>query len=360
MASPKKDDKKKDKKAPQVDSAEEALKVIRMKYGEGAIIHGDMTVKNIESISTGSMGLDLAIGIGGLPRGRICELFGAEGCGKTTIALETVACAQRHGGRAAYIDVEHALDFQYAQKLGVDVKGLFISQPDSMEEALGIAEILCQSKSFDVLVVDSVAALVPKAELNGEMGEQHIGLQPRIMSQALRKIKGIVNTSHTLALFINQLRQKVGSFMGSPDVTPGGRALKFYASVRIDMRRISAVKDDGADEAPTGHLVRAKVVKNKVAPPFRIAEFEVTYNGMGVNKEAEIIEFGIKCGVLTKSGSWISYGENRLGNGRANTVQFMRDNPGLVAELREQIIKLKAPMPDRSDGDEHTEPEMGD
>lgn len=332
-------------------SADDAVDMIKKKFGEGAIIHGEMTVKNIDSISTGSLALDIAIGIGGFPRGRICEIYGAEGCGKTTIALETVAQAQNSGGTAAYIDVEHALDFQYARKLGVDIDSLYISQPDSMEEALGIAEILCKSKSMSVIVIDSVAALVPQVELDGEMGDQHIGLQPRLMSQALRKLKGIVNTSKTLAIFINQLRQKVGTFMGSPDITPGGKALKFYATVRVDMRRISTVKSGGDD--PTGHRVRAKVVKNKVAPPFRIGEFEITYNGTGVNNEVEIIEIGAKCGLISKSGSWYSYGENKMGNGMPTCSEYLRGNPEIAEEIKGKIFDLR--LPNRRDDADDSE-----
>jgi len=332
--------------------ADDALKIIKTKYGDGSILCGDMVVKNIDSISTGSLALDIAIGIGGFPRGRLCEIFGAEGCGKTTITLEAIAQAQQAGGKAAFIDVEHALDFQYAQKLGVDVQSLMISQPDSAEEALNIMEILCQSRSVDIVVLDSVAALVPQAELDGEMGDHHMGLQPKLMSQALRKIKGVVNTSKTCALFINQLRQKMGISFGSPDVTPGGKALKYYATVRVDMRRIGAVKD-GSNEDPTGHKVRAKVIKNKVAPPFRIAEFEITYDGRGVNKEKEILDIGAKCGVLDKSGSWYSYGENKLGNGMVACGEFLQENPGLMAEIKHKILDLK--LPHRREQDEHTE-----
>lgn len=335
--------------------ADDALNIIKKKYGDGSIICGDMVVKNIDSISTGSLALDIAIGIGGVPRGRIIEIFGAEGCGKTTITLETIGQMQQAGGKAAFIDVEHALDFQYAEKLGVDVQKLMISQPDSAEEALNIMEILCQSKSVDVVVLDSVAALVPQAELDGEMGDHHMGLQPKLMSQALRKIKGIVNVSKTSAIFINQLRQKMGVTFGSPDVTPGGKALKFYATVRVDMRRIATVKDD-KDEDPTGHKVRAKVIKNKVAPPFRVAEFEITYNGRGVNKPKEILEIGAKCGILGKSGSWYSYGENRLGNGLAAAGEFLQENPGLMGELKDKILDLK--LPHRRNKDECAE--MGD
>jgi len=336
-------------------SSEDALKIIKRKFGEGAILCGDMTVKNIDYISTGSLALDIAIGIGGFPRGRICEIYGAEGCGKTTIALETIAQAQLLGGTAAFIDVEHALDFQYAQKLGVNVQELMISQPDSMEEALGIAEILCSSRSVDIIVVDSVAALTPQAELDGEMGDQHIGLQPRLMSQALRKLKAIVNKTNTVTLFINQLRQKIGSFMGSPDITPGGKALKFYSTVRVDLRRIGAVRPS-QDSEPTGHKVRAKVVKNKVAPPFRVAEFEITYSAYGVNSEAEILDIGSKCGILSKSGSWYSYGENKLGNGVVACCESLRNDPDLVDEIKEQILDLK--MPNRRDDNGSTSAEV--
>jgi len=332
--------------------ADDALNIIKKKYGDGSIICGDMVVKNIDSISTGSLALDIAIGIGGFPRGRVIEIFGAEGCGKTTIALEAIAKAQQSGGKAAFIDVEHALDFQYAQKLGVDVQKLMISQPDSAEEALNIMEILCQSRSVDAVVLDSVAALVPQAELDGEMGDAHMGLQPKLMSQALRKIKGVVNVSKTSAIFINQLRQKMGVTFGSPNVTPGGKALKFYATVRVDMRRIATVKDD-KDDDPTGHKVQAKIVKNKVAPPFRVAEFEITYNGRGVNKEKEILEIGAKCGILSKSGSWYSYGENRLGNGLVAAGTFLQENPGLMAELKGKILDLK--LPHRREQDECAE-----
>jgi recombination protein RecA len=310
-----------------------------------------MTVKNIDSISTGSLTLDIALGIGGFPRGRIAEIYGAEGCGKTTIALETIAYAQKHGGTAAFIDVEHALDFQYAKKLGVDVDSLLISQPDSAEEALSIAEIYCQSGSVDVFVLDSVAALVPQAELDGEMGDAHMGLQPKLMSQALRKMKGPINISKTVALFINQLRQKMGVTFGSPDVTPGGKALKFYATTRVDMRRISTVKGKGDDSDPVGHRVRAKVIKNKVAPPFRIAEFEMTYSGHGVNKGLEILEVGKKCGIVDQKGTWFSYGDLRLGNGKEVAAQFLMDNSDMASEIKDKILDLKMPHRRNDDAD---------
>jgi recombination protein RecA len=322
------------------------MEQIRKKYGEGSIICGDVVVKDIDAIPTGCLGLDIALGVGGFPRGRISEIFGAEGSGKTTVALETIAQAQKADGRAAFIDVEHALDIQYAQKVGVNIQDMMISQPDSAEEALSIMQILCESKSVDIVVLDSVAALVPQAELDGDMGDHHVGLQPRLMSQALRKIKGLVNKSHTVALFINQLRQKIGITFGSPDVTPGGKALKFYTTVRVDLRRISTVKgkaEKGEEANPVGHKVRAKVVKNKVAPPFRQAEFEVTYTGRGVNNEAEIIEHGAKCGILKKSGSWYSYDDARLGQGLDACSQFLMDNPDMAQELEEKILKLKMP-----------------
>jgi recombination protein RecA len=350
-------DKKKSKKDKEFDpkkQADNALDEIKKKFGDGSIIRGEMVVKDIESISTGCMSLDIAIGIGGFPRGRICEIFGTEGSGKTTIALETIAQAQKAGGIAAFIDVEHALDFQYAQKLGVDVQELMISQPDSAEEALSIAEILCQSNGVDLIVVDSVAALVPKAELEGEMGDHHIGAQARLMSQSLRKMKGIVNTSKTAMVFINQIREKTGVFFGNPETTPGGRALKFYASVRVELRRISTVKGKEGED-PIGHMVRAKVIKNKVAPPFRKAEFEITYTGHGVNKSKEIVELGEKCGIIKKSGSWYSYGENRLGQGVAAASEFFDSNPDFAEELKEMIFDLKLPLRRKEDDDTCTE-----
>ena len=315
---------------------EEALAKIQKQFGKGSIMKlGEKGAQmNVEAISTGSISLDMATGIGGVPKGRIIEIFGPESSGKTTLTLHIVAEAQKAGGRAAFIDAEHALDPVYAKNLGVDVENLLVSQPDTGEQALEICDMLVRSGALDVIVIDSVAALVPKAEIQGDMGDAHVGLQARLMSQALRKITGSINRSNTCVVFINQLREKVGVVYGSPEVTTGGRALKYYSSVRIDVRRIEGLKDSTGSF--TGNRTRAKIVKNKVAPPFREAEFDIMF-GEGISKVGEIIDLGVKLGIVQKSGAWFNYGETRLGQGRDNAKQFLRDNPDIAAEIETQV-----------------------
>ena len=311
-----------------------ALAQIDRAFGKGSAMKlGQREAMQIEGISTGSLGLDIALGIGGLPRGRIVEIFGPESSGKTTLALHAIAEAQRLGGTAAFVDAEHALDPVYAKKLGVDIDELIVSQPDTGEQALEIADTLVRSNAIDVLVIDSVAALVPRAEIEGEMGDSHVGLQARLMSQALRKITGSISRSRCLVIFINQIRMKIGVMYGSPETTTGGNALKFYASVRLDIRRTGAIKD--RDEV-TGNTTRVKVVKNKVAPPFKQVEFDIMY-GEGISKLGEIIDLGVKAGLVEKSGSWFSYDSVRIGQGRENAKQFLRDNPELTARLEGAI-----------------------
>src|SRR5882762_2556073 len=302
-----------------------ALAQIEKQFGKGSIMRlgSKEAIVPIAVISTGAISFDAALGVGGVPRGRVVEIFGPESSGKTTIALQVVAQAQKTGGMAAFVDAEHALDPAYAKKLGVDVDNLLVSQPDYGEQALEITEALVRSGAIDVLVVDSVAALVPKAELDGEMGDSHVGLQARLMSQALRKLTGIVSKSKTSLLFINQIREKIGVMFGSPETTTGGRALKFYASMRLDIRRIGAIKEG---EETTGNRTRLRVVKNKVAPPFRSAEFDILY-GEGISKEGDLIDLGIAQKIVDKAGSWFSYGEIRLGQGRENARVFLKDNP---------------------------------
>jgi recombination protein RecA len=297
---------------------------------------GDEVRAPIEVIPTGSIALDVALGIGGLPRGRVVEIYGPESSGKTTVALHAVANAQRQGGIAAFIDAEHALDPEYAAKLGVDTDALLVSQPDTGEQALEIMDMLIGSGSLDVIVIDSVAALVPRAEIEGDMGDSHVGLQARLMSQALRKITGRLSQTKTTAIFINQLREKIGVFFGSPETTTGGKALKFYASIRIDVRRIQTLKE-GSDSV--GNRTKAKIVKNKMAPPFKIAEFDIIY-GQGISREGGIIDMGVEHGLIKKSGSWFTYDGDQLGQGMENSRRFLRDNPELAAEL-ERLIKEK-------------------
>ena len=309
---------------------ETALSQIEKQFGKGAVMKlGQNQHMNVGHVSTGSLGLDIALGIGGLPRGRIVEIYGPESSGKTTLSLHCIAEGQKDGGNVAFIDVEHALDPVYAAALGVDVDSLLVSQPDTGEDALEIAEALIRSGAIDVIVIDSVAALVPKAEIEGEMGDSHVGLQARLMSQALRKLAGAINKSNCVAIFINQLREKVGVIYGSPEVTPGGRALKFYSSVRIDIRRTETLKVNGE---MVGSRTRARVVKNKIAPPFKEAEFDIMY-GEGISKVGEIVDLGVKADVIQKSGAWFNYGDIRLGQGRDNVKALLRDND----ELREQI-----------------------
>ncbi len=316
-----------------------ALGQIERAYGKGSIMKlGENNMPtDTETISTGSLGLDIALGVGGLPRGRIVEIYGPESSGKTTLALHAVAEAQRSGGTCAFIDAEHALDPVYAAKLGVDVGELLISQPDAGEQALEIADTLVRSGAIDVIVIDSVAALVPRAELEGEMGDTHVGLQARLMSQALRKLTGSIARSRCLIVFINQIRMKIGVMFGSPETTTGGNALKFYASVRLDIRRIGAIKD--RDEV-VGNQTRVKVVKNKLAPPFKAVEFDIMY-GEGISKTGELIDLGVKANIVEKSGSWFSYGDQRIGQGRENTKQFLHDNPE-IADAIERAVRENA------------------
>ena len=313
---------------------ETAMQQIERTYGKGSIMRfGDNTVSNVEAISTGSLALDLALGIGGLPKGRIIEIYGPESSGKTTLALHVLAQAQKAGGEVAFIDAEHALDITYARALGVKVEDMLVSQPDTGEQALEITEALVRSGAIDVIVVDSVAALVPRAEIEGEMGDSFVGLHARLMSQALRKLTGAVGKTNTIVIFINQLREKVGVMYGNPEVTTGGRALKFYSSVRIDVRRIEALKN-GSEII--GNRTRAKVVKNKMAPPFREAEFDIMY-GEGISLIGELIDLGVKLGLVQKSGSWYSMGETRIGQGRDSAKQYLRDNPEIAEKLESDI-----------------------
>ncbi|WP_067782457.1 recombinase RecA [Actinomyces vulturis] len=312
-----------------------ALSQIDKQFGKGSVMRlGDDNRPPISTISTGSVALDVALGVGGLPRGRVVEIYGPESSGKTTVALHAVASAQKAGGNAAFIDAEHALDPEYARKLGVDTDNLLVSQPDTGEQALEIADMLIRSGGLDIIVIDSVAALVPKAEIEGEMGDSHVGLQARLMSQALRKITGALSATGTTAIFINQLREKIGVFFGSPETTTGGKALKFYASVRIDVRRIETLKDGGE---PVGNRTRAKVVKNKVAPPFKQAEFDILY-GQGISREGGLIDLGVETGVVRKSGAWYTYGSDQLGQGKENVRSFLKDNPALAQEIEDKIF----------------------
>ena len=316
-----------------------AMEQIEKQYGKGSVMKlGEDAAKlNIASISTGSLELDIALGIGGVPRGRITEIYGPESSGKTTVALHVIAEAQKEGGIAAFIDAEHALDPIYAQKLGVNIDELIVSQPDTGEQALEICEALVRSGAIDVIVIDSVAALVPKAEIQGEMGDSHVGLQARLMSQALRKLAGAINKSNTAAIFINQLREKVGVLFGNPETTPGGRALKFYASVRLDVRKVESIK---YGEDVIGSRTRVKVVKNKLAPPFKQAEFDIMY-GTGISKEGDILDCAVQMNIIKKSGAWYSYGETRIGQGRENAKQFLFENPEICLEIENQIRRSK-------------------
>lgn len=316
---------------------EAALSQIDRQFGKGTVMRlGDKGREKMPAISTGSLGLDVALGIGGLPKGRIVEIYGPESSGKTTLTLQVIAEAQRQGGTCAFVDAEHALDPVYAEKLGVNVDDLIISQPDNGEQALEVADMLVRSGAVDVLVVDSVAALTPKAEIEGDMGDHHVGLQARLMSQALRKITGNIKNANCLAIFINQIRMKIGVMFGNPETTTGGNALKFYSSVRLDIRRIGSVKE--GDEV-VGSDTRVKVVKNKVAPPFKQAEFQILY-GQGINRLGEIVDFGVKLGLIDKAGAWYSYNGDKIGQGKANAMQYLRDNKE-VAEFLEQKIKAE-------------------
>ena len=313
---------------------EVAMSQIEKQFGKGSVMKlGDFKAMEIEAIPTGALSLDIALGIGGVPRGRIIEVYGPESSGKTTLALHIIAEAQKMGGEAAFIDAEHALDPVYAKKLGVDIDNLIVSQPDTGEQALEITESLIRSGALDVVVVDSVAALVPKAEIDGDMGDSHMGLQARLMSQALRKLAGAINKSKTVLIFINQLREKIGVMFGNPETTTGGRALKFYASVRMDIRKIENIKQDGEIK---GNRVRVKVVKNKVAPPFREAEFDVVY-GQGISKEGNILDMAVNLDIVEKAGSWFSYNGERIGQGRENVKKYLKENPEVLDEIETKV-----------------------
>lgn len=327
-----------------------AIAQIEKQIGKGSIMRmgSDDPQVRVDAISTGAINLDAAIGVGGIPRGRITEIYGPESSGKTTIALHVAANAQKRGGVAAFIDAEHALDVEYAKKLGVDLENLLVSQPDTGEEGLEIAEILVRSGAVDVIVVDSVAALVPKAEIEGDMGDSHVGLQARLMSQALRKLAGSINRSRTSVLFINQLREKIGIMFGNPETTTGGRALKFYSSVRLDVRRIGPVKE--RDEI-TGSKVRVKVVKNKVAAPFRQAEFDIMFNE-GISRTSLLVDIGAEVGIIDKAGAWYSYGKERIGQGRENAKLFLNDHPDVATEIEEKVKAHLGVHAGRSSGDE--------
>jgi recombination protein RecA len=320
--------------ATKAKALEAALSQIDKAFGKGSVMKlGSRENIDIATISTGSLGLDIGLGIGGLPKGRIVEIYGPESSGKTTLALHVIAEAQKNGGTCAFVDAEHALDASYAKKLGVNIDELLISQPDGGEQALEITDTLVRSGAVDVLVVDSVAALVPKAELEGEMGDSHMGLQARLMSQALRKLTSSISKSNTMVIFINQIRQKIGVMFGNPETTTGGNALKFYASVRLDIRRIGQIKDK---ENIVGNQTRVKVVKNKLAPPFRVVEFDIMY-GQGVSKTGELLDLGAAAGVIDKSGAWFSYGDTRIGQGRENAKQFLAENPEMASEIERKV-----------------------
>ncbi len=313
---------------------ESALGQIEKQFGKGSVMKlGDFTAMNVEAVPTGALSLDVALGIGGIPKGRIVEIFGPESSGKTTLALHMIAECQKKGGEAAFVDAEHALDPVYAKHLGVDIDNLIVSQPDTGEQALEIAEALVRSGAIDIIVVDSVAALVPKAEIDGDMGDSHVGLQARLMSQALRKLAGVLNKSNTAIVFINQLREKVGIMFGNPETTPGGRALKFYASVRLDIRKVENLKQDGE---VFGNRVRVKVVKNKVAPPFREAEFDIIY-GKGISKSGNILDLGVNLDIVEKSGSWFAYEGTRIGQGRENAKKYLEENPEIMADVEKKV-----------------------
>ena len=331
----------------------QALGQIEKQFGKGSVMRmGDGgVVRDIEAISTGSIGLDVALGIGGLPRGRVVEIYGPESSGKTTLTLQVIAESQKLGGTAAFVDAEHALDPSYAEKLGVDVDELLVSQPDTGEQALEITDMLVRSGAVDIVIVDSVAALTPKAEIEGEMGDSHMGLQARLMSQALRKLTANIQRSNTMVVFINQIRMKIGVMFGSPETTTGGNALKFYSSVRLDIRRIGAIKK--GDEV-IGNQTRVKVVKNKVSPPFKQAEFEILY-GEGISRHGEIIDLGVQHGIVDKAGSWYSYGDDRIGQGKENVREFLRNNPEMAEEIegkiRSKLLPSKADVIDIAGGD---------
>ena len=336
---------------------EAAMSQIEKQFGKGSVMKlGEFKAMEIEAIPTGALSLDIALGIGGVPRGRIIEVFGPESSGKTTLALHIIAEAQKIGGEAAFIDAEHALDPVYAKKLGVDIDNLIVSQPDTGEQALEITESLVRSGALDVIVVDSVAALVPKAEIDGDMGDSHMGLQARLMSQALRKLAGAINKSKTVLIFINQLREKIGVMFGNPETTTGGRALKFYASVRMDIRKIENIKQDGEVK---GNRVRVKVIKNKVAPPFREAEFDIIY-GEGISKEGNILDMAVNLDIVEKAGSWFSYNGERIGQGRENVKKYLKENPKMLEEIEGKVRQDFEKVFEESLGEELPEIDMDD
>lgn len=317
------------------EALDAALKIIEKQYGKGAIMRlGDEPDRKVESTSTGSIGLDIALGVGGYPKGRIIEIYGPESSGKTTLALHAIAQVQEKGGNVAFIDAEHALDAQYARKLGVDIDNLLLSQPDTGEQALEIAEALVRSGSVDTIVIDSVAALVPEAEINGDMGASHVGLQARLMSQAMRKLSGVISKTNTTAIFINQIREKVGIMFGNPETTPGGRALKFYSSVRLEIRRSETIKD-GTEII--GNKARIKVVKNKVSPPFKVVQVDIIY-GQGISQEGELLDLSVQLNLIQKSGAWFSHNGEKIGQGRENTKNYLKENQKLFDELKNQVL----------------------
>ncbi|MBQ1492294.1 MAG: recombinase RecA, partial [Blautia sp.] len=322
-------------RSQQAAALNHALSQVEKSFGRGAVMRlGDRPQGDVKAISTGSLPLDLALGVGGLPRGRVIEIYGPEASGKTTLALEAIANAQKAGGQAAFIDAEHAIDPEYAKNLGVDIDSLVVAQPDSGEQALDIADMLIRSGALDVIVIDSVAALVPKAEIDGDMGESHVGLQARLMSQALRKLTSVLDKTGTTAIFINQLREKIGVMFGNPETTTGGNALKYYSSVRLDIRRIETLKNSSG--SPVGNRVRVKVAKNKVAPPFRTAEFDILY-GKGISEEGSILDMGVDKGIVNKSGSWFTYKGQQLGQGRENARSFLEENKEVASQIEEEI-----------------------
>ncbi len=330
----------------QAKALEMALAQVEKQYGKGAIMRmGEKTTMNIEAIPTGALSLDLALGVGGLPRGRVTEIYGPESSGKSTLAMHVVAEAQRNGGVCAYIDAEHAMDPTYAKAIGVDIDQLLISQPDTGEQALEIADMLVRSGALDVVVIDSVAALTPRAEIEGEMGDSHVGLQARLMSQALRKLTANLNRSKTILIFINQLREKIGVMFGSPETTPGGRALKFYSSIRLDIRRIESLKD-GAEVV--GNRTRVKVVKNKVSPPFRQAEFDIMY-GKGISREGALLDMAVDMNIIKKSGAWFTYEGEQLGQGRENAKAFLTSNPEIMVDISDKVLTLAGLRPDEAE-----------
>lgn len=334
---------------------EVAMSQIEKQFGKGSVMKlGEFKAMEIEAIPTGALSLDIALGIGGVPRGRIIEVYGPESSGKTTLALHVIAEAQKTGGEAAFIDAEHALDPVYAKKLGVDIDNLIVSQPDTGEQALEITEALVRSGALDVIVVDSVAALVPKAEIDGDMGDSHVGLQARLMSQALRKLASVINKSKSVIVFINQLREKIGVMFGNPETTPGGRALKFYSSVRLDIRKIETMKQDGE---VVGNRAKVKVVKNKVAPPFREAEFDIVY-GKGISKVGNILDLGVNLDIVNKSGAWFSYNGERIGQGRENAKKYLEEHPNITAEIEKRVRDSFSEAFEKSLGDEEIDPEQ--